>query len=64
MSQWTKPAGRSRWSADSGVYGETASVPAVTDSGPDLAVIVGSLTSGDGIFKWWEWNFFCILTRV
>lgn len=64
MLRWTKLAGLSQWSADSSVYCETVSVPAVTDSGPDLAVIVGSLISGDGIFKWREWNFFCILTRV
>ncbi len=63
MSRWTKPAGLSRCSADSHFYCETASVPAVTDSGPDLAVTVGSLISGEGSFEW-ERNFFCILTRV
>ena len=63
MSRWTKPAGRFRCSAGSRVYCDTASAPAVTDSGPDLAVTVGSLVLDEGIFKW-EWNFFCILTRV
>ena len=60
MSRWTKPADLSRWNADSRPYCEMASVPPVTDSGPDLAVTVGWLSSGEGIFEW-EWNFFCIL---
>jgi len=51
MSRWTKLADPSRWSGDDRFYCETASVPAVTDSGPDLTVIAGSLTSDEGIFK-------------
>jgi hypothetical protein len=53
MSPWTKLAGLSRWKVGSRFYCETASGTAVTDSGPDpdLAVMVGSLISGEGIFK-------------
>ena len=53
MSRWTKLADLSQWSAGSRFYCEVASAPAVTDSGPDpdLAVIVGSLISGESIFE-------------